>query len=82
MRVLGKVFIDASDEGRLTRLAGEPFVVGRQDWPWEYLPEDEKEMARQQAATLMFQVKEYVPSVAQQIEDLHLFVIKRAVGGL
>lgn len=83
LRVLGKVFIDASDEGRLTRLAGEPFVVGRQDWPWEYLPEDEKEMARQQAATLMFQVKGVrVPSVAQQIEDLHFVCDQKGSWGI
>lgn len=56
-RVKGKVFIDASMDGRLTRLAGNSVTVGRADWPEEYLPNEEQTtVARQQAATLMFQV--------------------------
>ena len=57
--VNGQVFIDASYDGRLSRLAGAPLTVGRQDWPPEYLPEDEQKTGRvrQQAATLMFKVK-------------------------
>ena len=58
LKVEGEVFIDASDEGRLVRLAGHPLSVGRQDWPREYLPSEEQGegWARQQAATLMFKV--------------------------
>jgi hypothetical protein len=71
--VWGKVFIDASDEGRLVRLAGNQVTVGRQDWPAEHLeafnegrPASKAQdpagsvpssWARQQAATLMFKVK-------------------------
>lgn len=56
-RVTGRVFIDASMDGRLTRLSGNNVTVGRADWPKEYLPQGEvKGTARQQAATLMFQV--------------------------
>jgi hypothetical protein len=65
--VWGNVFIDASDDGRLARLAGNQLAVGRQDWPKVYLPQDESPVAgaagdkdkwaRQQAATLMFQVR-------------------------
>jgi hypothetical protein len=65
--VWGDVFIDASDDGRLARLAGNQLAVGRQDWPKVYLPqeessgaadvEDKEKWARQQAATLMFQVR-------------------------
>lgn len=57
-RVKGQIFIDATVDGRLTRLSGNTVSVGRADWPQEYLPEDENaDIARQQAATLMFQVK-------------------------
>ena len=57
-KVKGKIFIDASMDGRLTRLAGNNLSVGRADWPAEYLPAPENNtLARQQAATLMFQVK-------------------------
>lgn len=56
--ISGKVYIDASDEGRLARLVGVPLSVGRQDWPAEFLDEEEKiaKIAYQQAATLMFKV--------------------------
>lgn len=56
--ISGKVYIDASDEGRLARLAGTLLSVGRQDWPVEFLDEKEKtaKTAYQQAATLMFKV--------------------------
>lgn len=71
MVVWGSVFIDASDEGRLVRLAGNRLAVGREDWPDPYLTPEEagqaypekrgdgaptKKWTRQQAATLMFQV--------------------------
>jgi hypothetical protein len=64
--VAGRVFIDASDDGRLTRLAAPEgcLSTGRGDWPAEFLPPDEREQvvaARQQAATLMFKVRGVVP---------------------
>ncbi|MDD2212336.1 MAG: FAD-dependent oxidoreductase [Clostridia bacterium] len=73
-KVEGEVFIDASAEGRLARLASIPLVVGRQDWPREYLPleEQEEEWARQQAATLMFKVKGVkTPTQPDLKGDLH-----------
>ncbi|MGI6144575.1 MAG: FAD-dependent oxidoreductase [Peptococcia bacterium] len=74
LQVEGKVFIDASDEGRLARLAGNTLLVGREDWPAEYLPPDEQKEAgavRQQAATLMFRVTEVkTPSIPEQKGDL------------
>ncbi len=54
--VWGDIFVDASDEGRLVRLAGNRLAVGREDWPEKYIMPEEK-WARQQAATLMFQVQ-------------------------
>jgi len=56
--IFGRIYIDASDEGRLARLAGALLNVGRQDWPKEYLDEEEKtaKTAYQQASTLMFKV--------------------------
>jgi len=47
-RVRGKVFIDASDTGRLARLAGLPHTVGRQDLTGD---------RHQQAVTLIFQLQ-------------------------
>lgn len=70
--VKGQVFIDASDDGRLSRLAGAPLTVGRQDWPLHYLPEEERKAggARQQAATLMFKVKGVkTPSVPKAVGE-------------
>ncbi|GAB6159351.1 FAD-dependent oxidoreductase [Desulfotomaculum varum] len=55
-RVKGKIFIDATVDGRLTRLAGNSLSVGRRDWPPQFLLAAERETGRQQAATLMFQV--------------------------
>lgn len=74
-RVWGRVFIDASDDGRLVRLAGLTTTAGRHDWPVVHLDSTEqdrwgaltgrRELARQQAATLMFKVKGVaVPSLA------------------
>lgn len=56
--VRAAVFIDASDDGRLAKMAGAPQTAGRQDWPAQYLTKEEREggFARQQAATLMFKV--------------------------
>jgi len=53
--VHGKVFIDASDTGRMARLAGVPLSPGRADWAGD---------AQQQAVTLMFQVTGVVPQAA------------------
>ncbi|MFZ5873079.1 MAG: FAD-dependent oxidoreductase [Bacillota bacterium] len=53
--VHGKVFIDASDTGRMARLAGVPLSPGRADWAGD---------AQQQAVTLMFQVTEVQPQGA------------------
>lgn len=43
-KIAGRVFIDASDDGRLTRLAGASVTVGRGDWPKNEgtVPLDEK----------------------------------------
>lgn len=57
--VTGTVFIDASDDGRLARIANSACTVGRYDWPAIDLDSDETGAtgkARQQAATLMFKV--------------------------
>jgi len=73
-RISGVVFIDASDDGRLTRFSNVSLSVGRQDWPSRYLPEEETngKWARQQAATLMFKVKGIKkPKEAGQIGDLN-----------
>lgn len=58
------VFVDASDDGRLARLAGALLSTGRADWPAACLPPDERwpfGRPRQQAATLMFQVRGVEP---------------------
>lgn len=57
--ISARVFIDASNDGRLARLAHQPLSVGREDWPDEFLQEGEAkgQRARQQAVTLMFKVK-------------------------
>ena len=54
-RITGDVFIDASDTGRLARLAGVPLSPGRADWAAD---------GHQQAATLMFQVTGVDPQAA------------------
>lgn len=55
-RVRGRVYIDASEDGRFSRLAGVPLISGRADWPSSLLPEDEADTERQQVATLMFKI--------------------------
>lgn len=55
-RVNGDVFIDASDTGRLARLAGIPLSPGRADWTDD---------GQQQAATLIFQVSGVAPQAAK-----------------
>ncbi|WP_051275883.1 FAD-dependent oxidoreductase [Desulfovirgula thermocuniculi] len=59
VRVRGRVYVDASEDGRLTRLAGDVTTTGRADWPQAYLEHGEGRTvaARQQAATLMFKVR-------------------------
>ncbi len=73
-RVTGRVFVDASDDGRLTRLAGGSVTVGRRDWPDVYLEPDERGeggLARQQAATLMFKVTNVMlPDSPRVVGDL------------
>lgn len=54
--ITGRIFIDASDNGRLSRLAGVPLSPGRLDWAGD---------AHQQAATLMFQVTGVDPQAAK-----------------
>lgn len=58
--ITGTVFIDASDDGRLARIANFGGTVGRYDWPAACLDAEERGnsgRARQQVATRMFKVK-------------------------
>ncbi|MHB8158054.1 MAG: FAD-dependent oxidoreductase [Desulfocucumaceae bacterium] len=83
--IAAHLFIDASDEGRLARLAEVPLTVGRQDWPAEYLSEIENTtgVAHQQAATLMFKVTGVsVPVAAGQIGDWFFTKDKKGSWGL
>lgn len=65
VRVTGKVFIDASEEGRLARAVNSVVTTGRYDWPTtikgkqvlDDVDSQKPYVGRQQAATLMFQVK-------------------------
>lgn len=85
IRVGGTVFIDASDDGRLTRLSGENLSVGRQDWPLEYLPAEETtgKWARQQAATVMFKVTGIKkPEVPCTVGDLNFVIDHKGSWGL
>lgn len=69
--IQGHVFIDASEDGRLTRLANFGGTVGRFDWPTSYLPSDEQSgLPRQQVATLMFKVTGVQPGVAGPYNDM------------
>lgn len=71
--IRGRVFIDASDDGRLARFTETALSIGRQDWPKELLPKDEqgRNWGRQQAATLMFQVEGVsVPQNPMSIDDM------------
>lgn len=83
-RIAGQVFIDASVDGRLTRLSGNTLSVGRGDWPEEYLPLDERgAVARQQAATLMFQVRGVkTPEKPTRIQDWEFVRDKQGSWGL
>jgi hypothetical protein len=54
------IFVDASEDGRLSRLSQAGVTVGRADWPADLLAGDFIDLTlrpRQQAATLMFKVK-------------------------
>jgi hypothetical protein len=85
IRVRGTVFIDASDDGRLTRFSGENLSVGRQDWPLEYLPAEETtgKWARQQAATMMFKVTGIKkPEVPSTVGDLNFVIDHKGSWGL
>lgn len=58
------IFIDASEDGRLSRLAGAGVTVGREDWPAEFQANDYGDgvlWPRQQAASLMFKVRGVKP---------------------
>ncbi|MEG6523095.1 FAD-dependent oxidoreductase [Desulfotomaculum sp. 1211_IL3151] len=83
-KIAGQVFIDASVDGRLTRLSDNQLSVGRGDWPEEYLPPDERGTAtRQQAATLMFQVKGVKPPAKPtRIQDWEFVRDKQGSWGL
>lgn len=62
--VSAPVFIDASDDGRLARLAGAGVTVGRADWPSALLLPDERGPAGRplmQAVTLMFKLRGVTP---------------------
>lgn len=68
----GDVFIDASESGRLTRISNFGGTVGRYDWPANKLDSDERGSsgkARQQAATLMFKVKKFDRTKADNTEN-------------
>ena len=64
----GDIFVDASEEGRLARMANTSVTVGRYDWPWsengKQLLDGADSTGRQQAATLMFKIKGVVPPAA------------------
>ncbi|GAB6179370.1 FAD-dependent oxidoreductase [Desulfotomaculum defluvii] len=83
-RIAGEVFIDASVDGRLTRLSGNPISVGRGDWPEQYLPLEERGAATlQQAATLMFQVRGVkTPAKPARIQDWEFVQDKQGSWGL
>ena len=65
-KITGTVFIDASDDGRLARLANFGGTVGRYDWPADRLDAEERGLsgrARQQAATLMIKIRGVNPVI-------------------
>lgn len=67
--IAGGIFIDASDEGRLSRLSHFEGSVGRFDWPIGRLPCDEQNpntpVGQQQVATLMFKIEGFDPDAAK-----------------
>ncbi len=59
VKVTGTVFVDASEDGKLTRIVNFGGTTGRYDWPAGKLDTGETVsdgQARQQAATLMFKI--------------------------
>ena len=82
--VRGNVFVDASEEGRLARLAGVSLVKGRGDWPEELLPAEERNGAgRQQAASLMFKLRGVaVPEKPGRLGDMFFARDKRGSWGV
>lgn len=62
----GKVFIDASDSGRLTQLANFGGTAGRFGFPSKFVDLDESTpgKGRQQVASLMFKIKGFNPNVS------------------
>ncbi|OAT80187.1 FAD-dependent oxidoreductase, partial [Desulfotomaculum copahuensis] len=95
-RVTGRVFVDASEDGRLTRLAGVPVTTGRADWPAQYLDPAERnggdtkrapappaETARQQAATLQFKITGVtVPAGSARVGDIYFTRSRHGVWGV
>lgn len=74
LKLTGSKFyvIDASVDGRIARSVNSACSVGRFDWPSSYVGSDEKydRLARQQAATLMFKLKNItIPSTVPPINQ-------------
>lgn len=79
----GRIFIDASDEGKLAALSGAHLSVGRQDWPASYLSSEEGNNPRQQAATLMFKVTGVkTPAQPMRVGDLEFVKDSKGSWGL
>ena len=60
IKITAAVFVDASESGKLARVANFGGTTGRYDWPADRLDSDEQGSsgkAHQQAATLMFKIK-------------------------
>lgn len=76
----GKVFIDASDSGRLTQLANFGGTAGRFGFPSKFVDSDESTpgKGRQQVATLMFKITGFDKS-ADGVEDLEVKSHKNGV---
>lgn len=62
----GKVFVDASDSGRLAQLANFGGTAGRYGFPSSYVKSDENApgKGRQQVASLMFKIRGFNPNVS------------------
>ncbi|MBQ3389865.1 MAG: FAD-dependent oxidoreductase [Firmicutes bacterium] len=72
IKINGTVFIDASEDGKLTRSVNFGGTTGRYDWPAGKLDSSEQGTngkPRQQAATLMFKIKGFDPSVIENTSD-------------
>lgn len=70
--ITGSVFVDASDDGKLTRMANFGGTAGRYDWPVARLSDTAETgslpRAHQQAATLMFKIQGVNASTATDVE--------------